>query len=356
MRTALRFVVNPRTNSALHVQQQHGVVVELASLQRHAVEAWAQDHPDHPDHPEEGEVQQVDDSPIVIDFDVAPGDQEQRVHFQEEAPGVVELQLVAFDVPEVYGWSATLEFDPAQLSYVPNSFKPSGFIQGLIPLVDAQDGSIEVGGANFSKAVSSGDADLGVLSFETTDGFSGRAEVKLVRINARKLDATDAMDVQAFGVITTEAPERTSDFASTDGHDDEGEPTLSGEEALQHLNEENACPGCDLSGIQLMQAELEGADLNGADLSGANLFRATLSEAVLENANLHKANLMQVDLRKADLRGADLSESRLVGARLQGADLTDANLDDAKLTGASLSGTIWPDGRECARGSVSRCR
>ncbi|MCX7627649.1 MAG: pentapeptide repeat-containing protein [Methylophilaceae bacterium] len=62
-----------------------------------------------------------------------------------------------------------------------------------------------------------------------------------------------------------------------------------------------------------------------------------------------------------DWHGCDKSGYLLVGADLRGANLTNANLYGANLSyaqleGADLSGAIWTDGRQCAPGSVGRCK
>ncbi|MBV9388246.1 MAG: pentapeptide repeat-containing protein [Chroococcidiopsidaceae cyanobacterium CP_BM_ER_R8_30] len=141
---------------------------------------------------------------------------------------------------------------------------------------------------------------------------------------------------------------------------------------ISRLLKTHQCPGCDLRGANLENANLknanltganlENAQLTGADLSGAhltggvNLGNATLTGANLENANLTGASLWEAslggaDLRGANLTGADLKDANLEGigtnlerTNLEGANLGDANLGDvnlwsANLTGANLEGT-----------------
>jgi hypothetical protein len=99
-------------------------------------------------------------------------------------------------------------------------------------------------------------------------------------------------------------------------------------------------PNAGLRAANLMGTRLEGADLAYADLAGSNLSYARLSGARLTGANLQGADLVY-----ADLRGADLSFADLTRAQIGGAILTDARLANAR----------WPDGRECAPGSVGGC-
>ncbi len=119
------------------------------------------------------------------------------------------------------------------------------------------------------------------------------------------------------------------------------------------------CAECNLSGIQLANANLENANLKRADLrgaylsdtnfknaklSGANLGYANLNYSLLEGADLSEANLWgaklenYVNLKNANLKGANLAYSFMTGAYLGNADLRNANLRGASLTGAFLGG------------------
>ena len=286
-----------------------------------------------------------DDASILIDFDPAEGDQGQRRAIVEGAGDEVELQLCAFDLPEIYGWSVSIEYDPDQVRYLSNSFEASTFVPELIPLVGERDMSVVVGGANFSKKITSGDGELGTLRFEVLDGFKGETGLKVTRFSRRTLTSIEVMDVETVALV-----------ASQEALDGDSGLDLAGDEAVDHLTAENACPGCDLSGVDLMRVQFPEADLDQADLSEANLSLANFSKARLADARLVEANLRLTDLRGADLRGADFSDAKLTWAKLQKANLQDAILDDANLNGANFSGAIWIDGSECAPGSVGRCK
>ncbi len=295
-----------------------------------------------------------DDASILIDFDPAEGDQGQRRAIVEGAGDEVELQLCAFDLPEIYGWSVSIEYDPDQVRYLSNSFEASTFVPELIPLVGERDMSVVVGGANFSKKITSGDGELGTLRFEVLDGFKGETGLKVTRFSRRTLTSIEVMDVETVGLVAS--------LEALDGDGELGQRRaisgldLAGDEAVDHLTAENACPGCDLSGVDLMRVQFPEADLDQADLSEANLSLANFSKARLADARLVEANLRLTDLRGADLRGADFSDAKLTWAKLQKANLQDAILDDANLNGANFSGAIWIDGSECAPGSVGRCK
>ena len=96
------------------------------------------------------------------------------------------------------------------------------------------------------------------------------------------------------------------------------------------LLETRACPECELSNVNLVEAKLNGAnlslakmraaDLRKANLIGANLIGAYLKDANFQDANLRWANFTNADLENVDFRGADLR-----GAKFNAALLKDVN-------------------------------
>ena len=124
----------------------------------------------------------VGDSPIAIDFDPAQGDQ--QVHIARNArPGrEYVLQLHVTGAPPVQGWSATLSYDPQQLTYVQESFETSAFIDGGLQLVRSEPGEIGVGTTVLlGDAAGDGDAMVGSLQLVVLDDFSGSADIEIVR-------------------------------------------------------------------------------------------------------------------------------------------------------------------------------
>lgn len=291
--------------------------------------------------------------PVLLDLNPAPGDQGQREVAAEPEMGI-EVQLTGMGLPAIYGFSAEIEFDPAQISMAGGGFTPSSFIPGLVPLVDSSEpGRVEAGGANFTKATASGNGDLGVLAFQTAAGFTGRTEIRLTEVKLRKVDGTEVVNAnQRITVVAAAGPPGHA-RKPTGGP---AAPPPSGEEAVAQLLSTKACAGCDLSGARLATQDLTGAELSKAKLTGANLFRVTLASAKLVEASLVDANMLQADLTGADLSGADLTNARMNAAKLIDANLTGAVLDGAKLNGTDLSNATWTDGRKCASGSLGRCR
>ena len=131
--------------------------------------------------------------------------------------------------------------------------------------------------------------------------------------------------------------------------------TLAYEERdLQRLLEKNACPGCDLTGVDLSRRPLQYADLRAANLTGVRLVQANLHQANLAGARLVAAQLTGVDLSFANLSGADFRRAFLRGdvyligfyderPDLRGADLRGANFSSALFYKVRLEGAIIDD-------------
>lgn len=148
----------------------------------------------------------TEDSSITIDFDLVEGDQGQRIAGNAEPGKVYPLQLNVTDAPEINGWSATIEYDPAQVRFVSGSFQASTFIPGLLALVDAKEDYVSVGGTVLgSDAKNSGDDVLGTLSFELINGFTGSTDLTITQISFRRIEGgEDKRTVQSVATITSE--------------------------------------------------------------------------------------------------------------------------------------------------------
>ena len=104
---------------------------------------------------------------------------------------------------------------------------------------------------------------------------------------------------------------------------------------LTKLKNTKSCPGCDLSGIELISFDLKNADLSGANLTGANLKGSDLTEANLTGANLTNADFLGTNLTNAKLINTNLSgvkpNSKIKnGAEISGAELKDRHTSNAK--------------------------
>ena len=83
----------------------------------------------------------------------------------------------------VTGFSARFEFNPAQISYVENSFVEGSMMVGLTPLTQAGSGFVEVGGAAIEalggEPSTSDSGVLGSVQFAIEEGFSGGAFIAM---------------------------------------------------------------------------------------------------------------------------------------------------------------------------------
>jgi len=77
----------------------------------------------------------------------------------------VTLSIEVTGAQNAKGWSVALSFNPDQASYVSNSFQPSSFMPGLVPLVLEKEASVEVGGAILGADSVSGTGIVGQLQF-----------------------------------------------------------------------------------------------------------------------------------------------------------------------------------------------
>lgn len=103
------------------------------------------------------------------------------------------------------------------------------------------------------------------------------------------------------------------------------------------------CPDCNLSGVDLSNAQLNHANLAGANLSGVDFTNANLRQANLMGANLSGAKLIRANLPGANLSFTDLSNANLSGSNLIRANVTGATTTNTNVTGAhleSIQGTI----------------
>ena len=154
------------------------------------------------------ETSAVPRGPIVIDFDLAAGNQLQQRVVTEGAGERIELQLHADGMQEVSGWSVLVSYDPDQLSYVDGSFAPGDFIPGLIGLVAQTDDVLEVGGTVLgTDATNVGNGWLGTLAFDVLDGFSFSSSLVIEQIKLRVPgQGRLKQDVNSRGVLSSTTP------------------------------------------------------------------------------------------------------------------------------------------------------
>ena len=150
-----------------------------------AIEA-THDHDDHAgqdDHGKQGHQDNKggfdddqDDAAVVLDFNMDDEDQEERF-IEVSAGDNVEVQIFVKDMPASWGASFAISYDENALAYKGNSFKATKLIPNLIALSTANDGTVEVGGANFTKKLGGGSGVFGTLTFEVANDFSGTVDL-----------------------------------------------------------------------------------------------------------------------------------------------------------------------------------
>ena len=119
-------------------------------------------------------------------------------------------------------------------------------------------------------------------------------------------------------------------------HDTQSEQSSKETDKERFMRLAKNCPDCNLSGVDLSNAQLNHANLAGANLSGANLTNANLRQANLTGANLSQAKLIRANLPGANLSLADLTNADFSGSNLIRANVTNATFKNTNLTGAHL--------------------
>ena len=183
---------------------------------------------------------------ILLDGDLADGDQEQRRAYGVVSGDVIELQLVVAGAPEIEGWSAEIDFNPTQVGYEVGSFAKSDFIPGFFSLEDLKENSIGVGGtALVDDGMNAGDGVLGTIRFMLLEGFADSTELAISSVSFKETSgATYELSVDSRFVLTSETL-LVGDFNS-DGQvnffdfflfaDAFGATSLSPEQAMFDLN------------------------------------------------------------------------------------------------------------------------
>ncbi|MFH1569747.1 MAG: FlgD immunoglobulin-like domain containing protein, partial [Gemmatimonadota bacterium] len=142
---------------------------------------------------------------VAIDLDPDEGDQQRRRAANARPGRQYLLQLNVVGAPAANGWSVTIEYDPLQLAYVPQSFRLGGFLAGGVPLVSDRAGRLGVGTAVLAgEASNSGDATLGSVRLEVLDGFAGTTEVVIARRGLRLVGGEQVFDAQSAAVTITD--------------------------------------------------------------------------------------------------------------------------------------------------------
>lgn len=161
-----------------------------------------------------GAVDELPAGPVAIDFNTVRGDQGQRSLGGVAIGSRYDIQLVANGAPPISGWGVLLEFDPAQVAYVPGSFRPGTLLPDLLELVVGEGGRLSVGGTvSGAQASSAGDGVLATLSFAIGAGFAGRTELAISEVSWRRPDEADEiLLVRSLATLTSRPVVQPGDF------------------------------------------------------------------------------------------------------------------------------------------------
>ena len=118
--------------------------------------------------------------PVVLDGDVTPGWQRGIAIPGVEAGQVVTLEIHGSQLQGATGWTCRLEFDNKQLAY--EGYRITDMIPGLAGLqIRVSPGLRGIGGVSLDGVAMHSDGRLATVRFRVLDGFTGGADVKLVR-------------------------------------------------------------------------------------------------------------------------------------------------------------------------------
>ncbi len=140
--------------------------------------------------------------PVTIDLNPAPGDQG-RLEVRGVRPGAeVVVEIVALrEAKGAMGFTATLMFDPTQLSY--EAFEAGRRIPQMQTLPLLREGMLEVGGSQFGGGAGAAQdvGTLGFVRFKTTPRFKGQTAVILIHVRYRKRGEMKKFDVQVKALL-----------------------------------------------------------------------------------------------------------------------------------------------------------
>lgn len=185
---------------------------------------------------------------VALDSDLTPGYQGGSIAGSGET---VTFEVIGKGLTDASGYSATLTYDDAQLTF--EKFTATDLIPDFTGLTLRETGSVEIGGGSLSGVAGADQGRLGTVTFRLVDGFSGTASVSLGA--ASLLTAAGSEEVDGSGTIVVGgAPEDVIVLDSGLGAGYQGgrvvDPVVVGEDVV--------------------------LELYGTSLTGANGYSATL--------------------------------------------------------------------------------
>jgi len=105
---------------------------------------------------------------------------------------------------------------------------------------------------------------------------------------------------------------------------------------------------CNLSKVNLVQADLSNVNFEGANLTDGLLMYAEMKQCNLLNTNLTRTNLMWANLQNSNMSGCILSKTVFVYANLTDVRIDNVDQDGAYLKYAKFKGTAWQVAEQAA--------
>ncbi len=140
--------------------------------------------------------------PVSIDFDLLPGDQQRRLTGPAAVGQIHACELHIVDAPEIDHWRVDVEFDPGQLRYFDGSFRAGDFLAAIDATASGEDGLVSLSVS--AEDPSSGNGELGVLSFEILEEFGGSTDLTVVGIElSREGEIVDSQIVLSAATIVS---------------------------------------------------------------------------------------------------------------------------------------------------------
>lgn len=137
---------------------------------------------------------------VMLDANLALGYQGLDGVVDVQSGQRIGLEVYGNDIEGVSGFSVVLTYDAAQLQY--DGFESGALIPGFTGLnIQPGSGSIEIGGASVSGTAQMSEGRLGVVYFQTLDGFTGNVAVAVSQGQVSKGATTSAIDGVAQVVV-----------------------------------------------------------------------------------------------------------------------------------------------------------
>ncbi|WP_424961000.1 pentapeptide repeat-containing protein [Ekhidna sp.] len=102
-------------------------------------------------------------------------------------------------------------------------------------------------------------------------------------------------------------------------------------------------------------ATFEQVEFLQAEMSNSNLMGLKAYDTTFAKSNLSDSDIFSSHLSRSDFSECNLDKCVFLSADLSGAILLNASINETVFERANLSGAQFPDGKQCAAGSIGQC-